>query len=68
MNADDTQEVYEIYEKEGHGYALESYLSSEHIENPELKILWENAANAIQKLTKYFEDKVEKGELEFFEY
>jgi hypothetical protein len=64
------EELYQIYEVEQHGYALESYKGkiTEECESEELKELWNNAVEALQNLTAFFENKVESGELEFFEY
>ena len=63
------EELYQIYEIEGHGYAIEKYSSEVSCEDdPKAAELWNNAAEAIKKMTKYFEEKVEDGTLEFFEY
>ncbi len=61
------QEVYEIYEYEGHGYGLENYMWEANTDDEELNELWKNASDSIKKLTKYFADKVESGELELFD-
>jgi len=62
------QEVYQIYEVEGHGYAVENYIHDVKSDDEELNKLWKNASDALSKLTKYFSDKVESEDLEFFEY
>ena len=62
------EETYHIYEIEGHGYAVENYLSHNKIDDPELRELWKQAEESIKNLSKFFQDKVKRGELEFFEY
>lgn len=58
------ERAYKIYEVEGHGYAVESYIHDVESEDPELNELWKNASESMIKLTKYFNDKVESEELE----
>ena len=62
------EDVYQIYEIEAHGYAVENYMWEANTEDEELNELWKNASDSIKKLTKYFDDKVKSGELEFFDY
>jgi hypothetical protein len=63
------EELYHIYEIEGHGYAVEDYSNNVSCDDdPEVAILWNNAAESLKKLTNYFNEKVEDGTLEYFEY
>ena len=48
-------EVAEIIENEGLGYAVTEYMSSEHIEDPELATLWRIARAALQDIEDFLE-------------
>lgn len=51
------EELYHTYVTEGHGYAVEYYLTSVSCDDdPEVAILWNNASESLRKLTKYFEN------------
>ena len=62
------EHAYQIYQSEGHGYAVENYIHKVNSEDPKLNELWKNASESLKNLTKYFNDKVESGELEEFDY
>jgi hypothetical protein len=50
------EEVARIIDKEGFGYALLKYTSSDRIENPELRGAWDRAKAAIEELAAMLPD------------
>jgi len=46
-------DIKDIIENEGLGYAIESYLSWQHIEDKELAKQWKIAGDAMNKIKKY---------------
>lgn len=57
------EEAYQIYQLEGHGYGVENYIHDVDTDDPELNELWKNASKSLNKLTKYFDDKIDSGEI-----
>jgi hypothetical protein len=58
------QEAFDIYQSEGHGYAVEDYTGDVDTNDEELNGLWIEASVALQNLSCYFEDKLAAGEIE----
>lgn len=58
------QEAYDIYESEGHGYAVEDYTRDVDTNDDELNRLWLEAGVALENLSEYFENKLNEGEIE----
>lgn len=48
-------------DQEGFGYAIMDHIGSDHIEDPELAKLWENAKWALKKVELFFEQKLGKN-------
>jgi hypothetical protein len=49
-------DVANIVDSEGLGYAIQSYLSAENIEDEELRTMWEDAATLLNNIEAYLED------------
>lgn len=45
-------------QQEGLGYAVQHYMSGKDIADPELAKLWDEAAEALDKLEKFFAEKL----------
>ena len=60
----DIKYAYSIYEQEEHGYAVENYTHKIYTSNKKLNKLWYKAHKSLKKLTEYFDELIEKGELE----
>lgn len=63
-----TEQAYQIYQVEGHGYAVEKYTFDVNTDDETLNKLWKEASNSLRALTVYFDKKVEEGELEECDY
>jgi hypothetical protein len=64
------QELYEIMETEGIGYALSGYQGKidRCIDDAEFTEIWNNAVDALKKVQTHIKTKLSDGTLEFFEY
>jgi len=54
------EDLYDIVQNEGLGYAVSDYVNADTIEDDEMRKLWENASEALKKV----EDALDKWEEE----
>jgi len=47
------EEVKDIIDNEGLGYAIQDYMSSDDFEDAQLAKLWDKASEALNAVTKY---------------